>query len=429
MSTPQFIGTDGKLDATQVADFIAPGLGRGPDGTYYDYRDGIYERDAEVVTKRVAAALGARYSVSVQKQVEAHLLNITIPAVGIQKVTSCLDYIVLRNGVYWWRDGDLSSHDPTLGAITRLPVTFDHAATAPRFQHWLTQVLGDDPELQRHMWEIIGYLLMTGNPFQRMFLFHGEGGNGKGTLMRVLEHMLGEENISSLSLHQMAEDKFAVAALHGKIANFSGDISSRYVSDPEVVKQLTGGDLITAQHKYSSVFQFRSYAVPVFSANSYFRTSDASYGWRRRWLAIDFNTNVLDLADPLNEQDLFDEAPGIFNTAMEALRRLMARGNFAEPATAQEATRKMHEAADPFMLWLEEDENVYRDDPDLRTPRSDVYARYKGWSRTNGYQPLASGPFGLRLKTVGIGTVKSRDTRGKDTRYYVGIGVTLSVTD
>lgn len=420
--TANFLGTDGKLDATRVAEYIAPDLGRGPDGVYYEYRDGVYERDPEIVRKRVAAALGPKYSLTVEKQVEAHLLNITIPAVGIQKVTHSLDYIVLINGVYNWRRSEFASHDPLLGAISRLPIRYEPTATAPRFHEWLVQVFGNDPHMLRHVWEVIGYLLMTGNPFQRMFLFHGEGGNGKGTLMRVLEHMLGEQNISSLSLHQMVEDKFAISMLHGKIANFAGDISSRYIENPEVVKQITGGDYITAQHKYSTPFQFKSYAVPVFSSNAYFRTSDPSYGWRRRWMALDFNNNVREMYGPLDENDLYEEGPGIFNDAMDALRRLMERGDFDQPAAAAEATRKMHDASDPFMLWLDEDESI-RMGPDREDPRQDVYNRYRAWCRANGYSALASGPFGLRLRKIdGIGSRESR-AGGRYVRYYTGISV------
>lgn len=427
MTAGSFLGTDGKLDATLVADWIAPDLGRGLDLAYYEYRDGVYERDPGVITKKVAHALGARYSPSVQKQVEAHLLNVTIPLVGVRQIPHSLDYIVLRNGVYYWREGQLHPHDPLLGAITRLPFRFDHEAQPSTFRTWMRQVFGDDEEMHRHVWEIIGYLLMTGNPFQKMFLFHGEGGNGKGTLMRVLEQMLGEDNISSLSLHQMVEDKFAVSMLHGKIANFAGDISSRYIDNPEVVKQLTGGDYITAQHKYSMPFQFKSYAVPVFSANAYFRTSDSSYGWRRRWLAVDFTNNVQEMYGGLDEQTLYDEAPGIFNVAMVALRRLMTRGAFDPPVAAQEATRRMHDAADPFMQWLDEDENVRRG-PEEESPTADVYARYRRWSTTNGYQPMASGPFGQRLKGIGIGTKASRPM-GRYVRRYTGISVFLGHAD
>lgn len=420
--------TEGKLDATLVAEYVAPDLGRGIDGEYYEYRDGVYRRDPDIITRRVAAALGARFSVTVLKQVEAHLLNITLPQVGVRDLPSgYLDYIVLSNGVYRWRDDTLEGHSPLLGALTSLPIRFDREAAPFNFTTWLTQVLGEDADLQRHVWEIIGYTLMTGNPLQKIVLLHGEGGNGKGTLLRVLRRMLGDDNYSSLSLHTLVEDRFAAAGLYGMIANVSGDLSSRYVNEPEILKQITGGDAITTARKYGQHFTFVPYAVPIFAANEYFRTSDTSAGWRRRWEVVEFGRNVAELPGTFDEQSLFDELPGIFNVAMSALRRLMERGRFDPPAVAVDATRRLHDSADPFMIWMEEDENV-RLGADQQSPRADVYARYSRWCTRNGYKPLASEPFGRRLKGVGIRSTESR-AGGRYARYYVGISVMLSTED
>lgn len=422
-----FVGADGKLDATLVAEFVASDLARGLDGDYYDYINGVYRRDPDLITRRVAAALGSKYSVTVERQVAAHLLNITIPAVGVADLPSgYLDYIVLRNGVYRWKDDTLEPHSPLLGALTCLPILHDREAQPFNFSTWLTQVLGDDDELIRHVWEVIGYVLMTGNPLQKIILLHGEGGNGKGTMLRVLRHLLGTDNYSSLSLHTLVEDRFAAAGLYGVIANISGDLSSRFVNEPEILKQVTGGDSITTARKYGQQFTFVPYAVPIFAANEYFRTSDTSFGWRRRWEVIEFKRDVSKLGG-FNEQSLFDELPGIFNEAMVALRRLMDRGRFEPPQVAIDAAHRLHDSADPFMIWLEDDENVRRGDGES-SPRADVYARYSRWCKANGYQPLASGPFGNRLKGIGIRSTESR-AGGKYARYYLGISVMLSPTD
>lgn len=424
---PALIGSNGKLDATLVADWIAPDLGRGLDGDMYEYREGVYVRDPDIITRKVAAALGANYSTTVQKQVEAHLLNVSIPAVGVRDLPSgYLDHIVISNGVYNWKHDKLEGHTPLLGAITSLPVRFDREAGCMNFDTWLSQVLGDDEDLLRHVWEIIGYILMTGNPLQKIILLQGPGGNGKGTLLRVLRKLLGDENYSSISLHTLVEDRFAASGLYGKIANISGDLSSKFVNEPEILKQVTGGDSITTARKYGQQFTYVPYAVPIFAANEYFRTSDTSHGWRRRWEVIEFNRDVVQLGS-FNEQDLFDEIPGIFNRAMDGLRRLMQRGRFDPPKAAQEATSRLHDSADPFMLWLEEDERVVRGEGQS-SPRSDVYQCYALWCKRNGYQPLASGPLGNRLKGVGIGTSASR-AGGNFIRYYTGIAVMLTPND
>lgn len=431
MSAPSFINPDTeKFDSTLVADYIAfepSTLGRGVEGDIYEYREGVYVRDENIITKRVAAAMGSKFSMTVLGQVNAHLLNIELPAVGLPDLArGYLDYIVLENGIYWWKEDRLREHNDLLGAMTKLPIVHDPILKPHSFLEWLTQVLGDDPEIHRHMWEVIGYLLMTGNPLQKIFLLYGEGGNGKGTMLRVIRALLGRANYSSISMHQLVDDRFATSGLFGKTANISGDLSSRFLSDPQILKEITGGDSISASRKFGHSFEFVPYAVPIFASNEFFRTSDNSIGWRRRWEVIDFVKKV-EGERALDEQLLFDDAAGIFNYAMEGLRRVMERGKFAPPQAAQEATTRLHDAADPLMLWIDEDDAV-RQGAEQSSPSADVYKRYAGWCRRNGYSPLASGPFGMRLKQMGITKDRPRDGFSRTWRYQ-GISVMLSTTE
>lgn len=435
MSSDEF-KVDGKLSATAIAASIAEyptPLGRGVEGDLYEYRDGVFIRDENVTRRRVARALGDHHSSTVLGQVSDHLLNIELPAVGLPELPrGYLDYIVLENGIYWWRDDVLEAHTPALGALTKLPIEYDPIAIPHAFSEWLGQVLGGDADLERHMWEVIGYLLMTGNPLQVIVLLYGKGGNGKGAFSRVLREMLGRANYSSISLHQLVEDRFASAGLYGKIANISGDLSSKFLTDPQILKEITGGDSISASRKFGQSFEFVPYAVPVFASNEYFRTSDTSDGWRRRWMVIEFAVPVKELADRgeirhLDEQQLFEDIPGIFNIAMDGLRRLMDRGRFDPPRAALDATQRLHDDADPFMLWLDDDEHVFRG-PDEQSPRGDVYRKYQAWCRRNGYTAMASGPLGRRLAAIGIDSYRPGTGAGR-VWYYRGISVMLGTAD
>ncbi|MGP6171968.1 DNA primase family protein [Microbacterium sp. A204] len=429
MSAPSFLNPKTeRFDATLLADYIAhepTKLGRDFSGNLYEYKDGVYVRDATVVTRRCAGALGASYTKNVESQATAHLLNVDLPEVGLPELPrGYLDYIVMENGVYWWREDRLTPHNEMLGALTKLPIVHDPLMIPHEFKAWLAQVLGDDPEMHRHMWEVLGYLLMTGNPLQKIILLFGGGGDGKGTLLRMIRAMLGKVNYSSVSMHQLVEDRFASSGLYGKVANISGDLSSAFLRDPQILKEITGGDSISAAYKHGQAFEFVPYAVPIFAANDFFRTSDNSYGWRRRWMVIEFPNKVEQEGGPLfDESVLHDEIPGIFNYAMEALRRLMDRGRFAAPEAAQDATTRMHDEADPFITWLDEDEAVTRG-PDESSASADVYKRYSGWCRRNGYTPLASGPLGQRLKQLGITRSRPREGASRVVRYQ-GISVVL----
>ena len=429
---PSFLHPEtGRFDATLLADYIAhepSKLGRDFAGDLYEYRDGVYVRDSNVVTRRCAKVLGASYTKNIESQASAHLLNVDLPEVGLPELPrGYLDHIVLENGVYWWREDRLTPHTEMLGALTKLPITHDASALPHEFRAWLRVVFGDDEDMLRHVWEVIGYLLMTGNPLQKIILLFGGGGDGKGTFLRLIRAMLGKVNYSSVSLHQLVEDRFASSNLYGKTANISGDLSSKFLSDPQILKEITGGDSISASRKHGQAFEFVPYAVPIFAANEFFRTSDNSYGWRRRWMVIEFPNKVeneTEGAPVFDESVLHDDIPGIFNEAMEGLRRLMLRGRFAAPDAAREATTRMHDEADPFLAWLEDDDAVSRGE-DESSPAADVYRTYATWCRRNGYTAMASGPLGQRLKQLGVTRTRPRDGYSRVWRYQ-GISVVIT---
>ena len=50
-------------------------------------------------------------------------------------------------------------------------------------------------------------------------LFSGPGGNGKGALLAAIRTFLGERNVSSLNLDQIASERFSVVNLYSKLAN------------------------------------------------------------------------------------------------------------------------------------------------------------------------------------------------------------------
>jgi putative DNA primase/helicase len=160
------------------------------------------------------------------------------------------------------------------------------------------------PDYVRLAWEMLGYLLYSGNPLQKAFMFHGTGANGKTTLVRVISHMLGAGNTSTQSLDALSTNRFAPSLLFGKIANLAGDIDATFQESTAMFKMLTGEDRISGEHKYGDGFSFNCWAVPVFSANKIPGSADVSVGYLRRWVSLEFDKSfegapILNLSDHL----------------------------------------------------------------------------------------------------------------------------------
>lgn len=411
-----YFGKNG-LMVEKLSHAVKHDFGLGPDGELWLYRGGIYRPDSMELLRRVTQILSDRYRPGHFNAVKDFVSALpTLPELTTEQPDH--RYIVLANGVYAWQDCELRPHSPTYGAITQLPVVFDAEATCPEFERYLREVVPADTV--NLVWELIGYLMMFGNPLQRAVILQGPGGNGKSLFLRVIQNMLGKQNVSALSLRQITEDRFSMAGLLGKTANLAGDIDSKYLSDASRFKQLVGGDLIDAERKYGQPFTFEPYAVPVFSANEFWKTGDTTHGYFRRWLPIPFPYPVVGTRK-LDERDLFAESPGIFNRAMIGLRTLMARGDFELSQSVSDLRKLMENSADILADWFAEDDSIVAAEPrndSYRSPRTDVYKAFQRWCQSSGHKGMASTNFYKRLAQLGYGEAKIQGVR-----YFYGLEI------
>ena len=252
--------------------------------------------------------------------------------------------VVVNNGIVDMLAGDPADRyeldRPGPGTFTRVPVEYDSEAAVPEaFQEFLFDIL--HPEDVSIMWELIGYCLYRGYPFQRAFMLVGEGANGKSTLLRALRELLGGENVSAVELQDLADNRFAAAKLDGKLANMAPDISSKELKNTGTFKALTGGDTIQAERKYEEPYEFRNRATLLFSANRPPPAPDDTYAYERRWTYFEFpNTFSKDDDDYKPQSELLEEFreehPAILNQAAAAFQDLWERGGFEDTVLMKE---------------------------------------------------------------------------------------------
>lgn len=390
-----------RLLVEKLAIALKDDLAIGHDGQTWAYSDGVWSSSPREIQRRVFRALRDRFD----NRHAANVLSALTVGIGLPHLPEQPDarYINLKNSMYDWEKASTRPHSPELLSTIQLNFEFDQDAECPIFDSWLNEVLPE--ELHEMFWEFFGYMFLTGNPKQRAILLYGEAGTGKSTLLRLLTAMLGKHNISNVTLRGLSEGTFDRAQLFGKIANIAGDIDSRYMEDSSTFKQITGEDTIQAQHKFQQLFSFQAYAVPLFSANKLWRSSDTTDGYFRRWVIIPFNHKV-DRAKHFDETWLWNESPGIFNKAMVGLRRLMSQGDFTMTDEAKRIFEEFQTESDVVRMWLNSDDSISTGDEKARTRKTSVYNQYKMWCFENGFKPLSSGELSKSLRAIGYETVK-----------------------
>lgn len=374
-------------------------------GAFWSYADGVWSYDPLVHTNKLTNSLVNAYKVSYSGLVQDHLRSKLWADDKMILDKPDMSTVNLQNGTYDCKKGTLAPHDRSKMSTVQLSFDYDSRAECPNFMDWLSQTL---PSNEKLALEVIGYMLMNGNPKHKAMLLYGTGRNGKSTFLRVLQNMMGHKNYSSLTLKQLSTERFASVSMYGKLANIAGDIHEGHLNDASTFKAITGGDPITGERKGQQGFTFTPWATMIFSTNEMWSSSDTSDGYLERWLVIPFLIKFAKNGQ-FDETVLYRESAGIFNAAMAAYREMEERGGAFSSSIEQEML--MHEfrnEADTTLQWLNDEDYLRVAEPtdmSAKTKRTSVYESYR--SHRQGKFMLSKAKFYKDLERKGYTTMKT----------------------
>lgn len=383
----------------------------------YRYADGVWTPDGESEIKRRSARhLGERYRKSHAENALDVVRN-RIPMFTDE--THDTQYLNLPNGLLDWRTGELLPHDPEVPSTIRIPVAWHPDATCPAIDSWLTEVF--PPDAISFANEVIGYALLNENPLHKAIMLYGGGRNGKGTYLRLVKALLGTHNVSSVTPQSLDDNRFRSAELYGKLANIVGDVKPDTFRVTEIFKQLTGGDLVTAERKYGQPFNFTCRALIIASFNKFPRSDDTSDGFFSRWVILPFpNHFPADKADISLSDKLIDpnELQGLLVHAVTGLRNVISRGRFELPSSVVEATDAFRHGADPVRGYASAQ---LISGNELWVSRKEMFEHYEKWANENDQEKLSTRDFYSKIED--IAELKIRAAKRVGNRGYVGVAL------
>ena len=337
-----------------------------------------------------------------------------------------LDRLNLLNGLLNVETGVLEAHTPAFLSTIQLPVNYDPAATCPAWDRFLSEVLL--PDCVSFFWELVGWLMLPDTAIQKAVLMLGSGGNGKSTAMAALQSFLGRKNTSSVPLHKLESDRFAVSGLVGKLANMCADLPTGDLENTSIFKSITGGDPIPAEYKYHDAFKFTPFARLIFAANAVPRSMDLSEALFDRWLVIPFRARFRDTGQEtprtvLDAQLADDrELSGVLNRSLVALRRLRVRGRFETPESMANAAEDMRRESDPLASWL--DDYTY-EHPEALVHKGTLYEAYSIMAAQDGDFTMTMKAFTTALRRLRPNVQSAQRTVNGTPRSHVWLGIGL----
>jgi phage/plasmid-associated DNA primase len=159
----------------------------------------------------------------------------------------------LRNGTMNLQTGQLEPHNKDNNLSKLSDFDYTPNAKCPVFLNYLDRVFRNNPnkkELVSFLQRAVGYTLTGKTDEQCLFLLYGSGANGKSVFLDTLCALLGEYGAVTQSrtfTTNRGEINNDIAALQGKRFVCASENSTDSVLDESIIKQLTGGEMISAR--------------------------------------------------------------------------------------------------------------------------------------------------------------------------------------
>jgi putative DNA primase/helicase len=338
----------------------------------------------------------------------------------------------LPNGTLDLRSGQLRPHRRADYLTKLCPTRWEPTADCPRWKDFLDSVFQADQDVITFVQRYLGYCL-TGDVREQMLpVFWGFGSNGKSTLLRTVQAVLGADYVVTAGENLLiATDRerhpTELVPLFGARLVLAAETEEGASLNEKRVKGLTGGEPITARRMYENPWSFEPTHKIILVTNYRPKIRGKDYAIRRRVRLVPFSVTywrpedydgppgTLDpelTVDPQLPDRLLAEAPGILRWMVEGCMDWQGHG-LGTPRTVLDATAeyfsgKVEESLKDFLGG-----HCTRDKND-RASVTKLFAAFKTWCAAEGKpEPTAMG-FGLAMQHCGF-----EKNPGK--RYYLGL--------
>lgn len=238
-------------------------------GECFQYREGVYQEASSYVRNTMRDMIMMDQFISQARIMECYrlLLDDTRIQKDTMQLNSYTHLINFKNGVWDINQGKLLPHDSKYLQTLQIPheVGVYKPFTETRLYKFfeLTEMLDEDIEM---ITKYMAYCLTLDFGLKTFMILCGQSNTGKSVLIRFIETMIGKQNTSSLSMHELSQ-RFYPAQLYNRLLNSCADNGSLPLSSIENLKKITGGDQIMHEKKGKEPFFFTPFCKLIFSFN------------------------------------------------------------------------------------------------------------------------------------------------------------------
>ena len=326
------------------------------------------------------------------------------------------------------RDGTCRRPDPADGLTKLAAVAPAGTADCPRWLAFVAEATGGDEATIRFLRQWCGYCLTGDTREHALFFIYGPGGNGKSVFLNTLTGVLADYAETAVM------DVFATSAHEKHSTDLAMLRGARLVSVSETgegrawaetrVKQLTGGDKVTARFMRQDNFTFTPRFKIIIVGNHTPVLRNVDEAMRRRVNIIPFDQTPA-CPDPELEAKLKAEWPGILRWMLDGCADWREHG-LTRPPSVLDATAGYFASQDVFGQWLEDECLVEPSNRHRYETTGDLFAAWSAYSKAAGEEPGTANRFSENMQRRGFERTSKKV--GKTVRVWLGITMQRNAT-
>lgn len=329
------------------------------------------------------------------------------------------------DGVVDLKSGEIIKNNPEFYMTRMTGVEYSPHVSCTRWRQFISEIFDGDEELINFVHKAVGYSMVGSTEEQMVFFCYGEGQNGKSVFLDVLSEIMGSYAVNIQPETIMVKRSGGGSGANSDIARLKG---ARFVttSEPDegarlsegIVKQLSGGDKVTARKLYGNEFEFSPELKLWMATNHKPVIRGTDKGIWRRIAMIPFNVTFTNPDKKLIHK-LRAEASAILGWMIEGCIKWQHEG-LEKPKAVTDANQEYRNEMDVIERFLESGYVTTGNNESCAAMV--IFARYQEYASQTDEFSMSMTKFGTELSKR---FEKIKDSSGKI--VYKGIGVSNKI--
>jgi len=347
------------------------------------------------------------------------------------------DLVTFKDGLLdlgQYADGNirLLPHSPHYFNTLALPYEFDADAEYGRCEEYFNEVFNGAEDCVRLLRQWLGYCLVADTSMQKFMILIGPSRSGKGTILRLIERMLGQDQVCGITWHNLSS-QFGREPMLGRSVALLGDARTPARNERaailECLLRITGNDTISVNQKHvKERAAVRLRTRLTMAVNEFPAFIDNANALEARMLILDLPNSYAGKEDYTLETKLAEHVDngGLARWALGGLMDLRTSGRFCEPATSAVSRKHFKALTAPIQTFIEECCDI---GPDRVVPKSALFDVFCRWCHENQYSATKREQFGRAVTNQHRSITQRRGgAEVNRQREYVGIAINAWAT-